>query len=241
MSEYLDGYYGATANRFWSPAEDLPRCRSQKVLSVLQNLNTRFGRALEFGYGSGWLLFRLARLCDEVVGWEYNDQVQAPFRDFLDRERVSNVSLYTSISKDFSQYVAEQRNTFDLVVSEAVIEHVVDLYGTLDLLNALLRPGGYFCIMLPNVAYIKIRIALLLGRFPRTGSDTPISAWRETGWDGNHLHVFTKDSMSTLLEQCGFEMLRFHGWGARVPLLDVLRDWRPSFFSGALIALCKKR
>jgi SAM-dependent methyltransferase len=103
---------------------------------------------------------------------------------------------------------------FDVVVACAVVEHVVDLFTTMDEIARVCKPGGCTVITVPNLAYIKHTVGLLFGQIPLTGSPTrDIAYWREHGWDGGHFHYFTKRALYDLLVHVGFQPEAWTGDG----------------------------
>lgn len=123
--------------------------------------------------------------------------------------------------------------TFDAVCCIAVIEHVVDPYAAVTELGRVLAPNGLLVAEVPNLAYVKRRIALALGRLPETSDDgfTP-----EFGWDGGHLHAFTVDSFSGLLRWAGFRVERVSGAG----IFARARRIRPSLLCGDVMVAARK-
>jgi hypothetical protein len=76
------------------------------------------------------------------------------------------------------------------------------------------KPGGCVVISVPNLAYVMHVGRLLLGRQPLTGiADRDIAVWRELGWDGGHLHYFTKSALHDLLVQAGLTPEQWTGDG----------------------------
>src|SRR5690348_11557432 len=70
---------------------------------------------------------------------------------------------------------------FDAVLAMMVVEHLYDPFHAFGEIARVLRPGGVAFINLPNVASIRCRVDLLLGRLPYTS----IPDWFETReWDG---------------------------------------------------------
>lgn len=94
--------------------------------------------------------------------------------------------------------------SMDAIAAISVLEHVFDVYAFVRECNRILRPDGVLVIEVPNIAYFKHRIRLLLGRLPITSSP---HGWAEGfGWDGGHLHYFTKDAVTGLLAGEGFKV-----------------------------------
>lgn len=124
--------------------------------------------------------------------------------------------------------------SFDAVVSLACLEHVFDVYGLLSELRRIMKPGAVLVLQVPNIAYARHRLSLLLGRLPVTAS-SPELWWRDY-WDGTHLHYFTLASVKMLLAHVGLVYVGVTGSGRLRPL----RAWRPSLLTGDLIVIASK-
>jgi 2-polyprenyl-3-methyl-5-hydroxy-6-metoxy-1,4-benzoquinol methylase len=99
--------------------------------------------------------------------------------------------------------------TFDLVISSDVIEH---LYRPSDLLEAagsLLKPGGHILLGTPYHGYLKNLAMAVTGRM-----DSHFSALH----DGGHIKFFSVNTLSRLLAAHSFEDLSFTFYG-RAPWL----------------------
>ena len=82
--------------------------------------------------------------------------------------------------------------TYSAIVATDVIEHLVDPRGALAGLRSALEPGGVLFLAVPDAGSA---LARALGR--RWWSVLPM-----------HVQYFTRRSMRTLLERCGFEVVR---------------------------------
>lgn len=116
---------------------------------------------------------------------------------------------------------------FGAVSAIAVIEHVFDPYFVVGEINMVLKDGDIFVAQVPNIAYIKQRVKLLLGKLPVTSS--PYN-WKEIGWDGGHLHYFTMNKFCLLFESQGFHIDKKSGSG----FFAKFRNWYPSLLTGDL-------
>ena len=99
--------------------------------------------------------------------------------------------------------------TFDLVISSDVIEH---LYRPSDLLEAagsLLKPGGHVLVGTPYHGYLKNVALAVTGRM-----DSHFSALH----DGGHIKFFSVNTLSQLMTAHSFEDLSFTFYG-RAPWL----------------------
>jgi 2-polyprenyl-3-methyl-5-hydroxy-6-metoxy-1,4-benzoquinol methylase len=93
---------------------------------------------------------------------------------------------------------------FDCVLLLDLIEHLRDPEGFMvSLRHRMERPyprtGEPFLVVLstPNVAFIAVRLNLLMGRFP----------YAERGiLDITHTRLFTRSSLVTLLDDCGYQI-----------------------------------
>jgi SAM-dependent methyltransferase len=117
---------------------------------------------------------------------------------------------------------------FDGVAHLAVLEHVFDPYAVIREVHRVLRPGGEFVIAVPNVASLTNRLRILFGRIPVTSSDP--------GWDGGHLHYFSRHALDHFLAAEGFEVLERRTTGGRA----TLREWWISLLAGELIYRCRR-
>lgn len=117
---------------------------------------------------------------------------------------------------------------FDAVTMLAVLEHLFDPYAVIHEVHRVLRPGGVLAIDVPNVGSFTNRLRILCGRLPVTSGDP--------GWDGGHLHYFTKHAFDQFLRGAGFEILDRRTTGGRARL----REWWMSLLAGELVYLCRR-
>lgn len=117
---------------------------------------------------------------------------------------------------------------FDGVTMLAVLEHIFDPYAVIKEVHRVMRPGGELVIDVPNVASFTNRLRILFGRLPVTSTDP--------GWDGGHLHYFTKHALDRFLQDNGFVIIKRKTSGGR----PKLREWWISLLGGELIYLCQR-
>jgi SAM-dependent methyltransferase len=86
---------------------------------------------------------------------------------------------------------------FDAVLASHLIEHVNDPALLAREVSRVLVPGGLFFVTTPNVAGFQAR---LFG-----------GKWRSAIFD--HLYLFSRKTLSVLLEQSGFEIEKVITWG----------------------------
>ncbi len=240
INDRLKNYYESDAGRFWDPRGGM----TGRDLDIYPLFNGLSGRLLEYGCGSGSLLLGLAKEArfTSCVGVDISENALAivgtAWKDICG-DREEKLTL-TSPESDLLPHIPD--GSIDALVCVATIEHVVDPYVVLDELYRIGKSDATLICSVPNYAYLKHRMQLLLGIQPRTGTDEPVEKWREEGWDGMHLHTFTKSSFATLLKDCGWLPGRWMGCGTRFNSIGLgyFRRRFPSLMSGELIAVCKK-
>ncbi|MBC7265050.1 MAG: class I SAM-dependent methyltransferase [Chloroflexi bacterium] len=120
-------------------------------------------------------------------------------------------------------------SSFDGVAMLAVLEHVFDPYAVIGEIHRVLRPDGELVVGVPNAASLTNRLRVLSGHLPVTSTDA--------GWDGGHLHYFTKHALDCFLQSAGFDIVTRRttgGWPR-------LREWWISLLAGELLYLCQRR
>jgi ubiquinone/menaquinone biosynthesis C-methylase UbiE len=147
-------------------------------------------RALDLGAGIGDFTAALAEMGASVVGVEV---AQAAVR----RAQARHPGL------DFRLVPLEgplpfEDNAFDLVWASEVIEHVADTARWLSEVRRVLAPGGRLLVTTPS--HGRLRVAV--GGVERFSE--PL---------GDHLHLYTKRSLATVLAEFGFASVRIRSVG----------------------------
>ena len=99
---------------------------------------------------------------------------------------------------------------FDAVISVEVIEHLYDPKKFLYNCNKVLPVNGLLLITTPYWGYLK---NILLSVFNKMDGLFTVH------WDGGHIKHFSHKSLSTMVENYGFEEIYFKGAGRKIPFL----------------------
>jgi SAM-dependent methyltransferase len=229
-------YYDQNAYRHSAGLED-PAVRGKPSQGLLANLSDDdvaldfiapvgpFPRFLDVGCGDLEFLLRIKEIAPERYGldiseyssWKHHPEIRTQLFD-LDRGGIPFEDGF-----------------FDGVSMLMVLEHVFDPFHAVREVSRVLKSGGHFVVNVPNIAYVKHRLKLLMGGLPCTSSP---DSYAQGAWDGYHLHNFTLDSLEWLVREHGkFDVIRRGGSGKASRLRSVL----PSLLTGDLTLLCRKR
>lgn len=98
---------------------------------------------------------------------------------------------------------------FDAVISTEVIDHLFLPAALPRFARAVLKPGGHLIVTTPYHGYLKNLLICLIGKWD--SHHTPL-------WDGGHIKFWSRRTLTALLEESGFVVVRFMGAG-RLPWL----------------------
>jgi 2-polyprenyl-3-methyl-5-hydroxy-6-metoxy-1,4-benzoquinol methylase len=114
--------------------------RAIAILRGLQMLDMRSPKILDLGCGTGWLSAILGRF-GPTTGVELSPVAVAKAQALYPDVRFLAADLTNLQLPD---------ETFDVVVSQEVVEHLENQSGHMDLVARLLRPGGVLILTTPN-------------------------------------------------------------------------------------------
>lgn len=205
LSERYDEFYKSSLTR--ERLTDVvpgawPRGRVEAILAHAGAGAT----VLDVGCGGGHLLYQLRHRYAHLVGLEYSAHR-------LQQARLNLEGLHFTALQGSAEHIAGLADAcVDCVVSADTIEHVPDVYLAASEMHRVLRPGGRLVINTPNIAFVKKRALLLLGRFPSTSQGNE-GLGSDVLFDGGHLHYFSFRSLALLLRKAGFVLERRVGFG----------------------------
>lgn len=174
------------------PGEDIGRwCREH-----LARVGGGPHRILDVGLGSGRDLKAIREVCRdyalELHGLENRE-------DWV-REHESSGIATSSVDIE-RQALPYPDESFEIVLSNQVIEHTKELFWIFAEIARVLRPGGLAIIGCPNLGSWHNRVALLFGRQPPSMKVL-----------SSHVRGITKSGLRELVESGGyFEMVGYHG------------------------------
>ena len=170
------------------------------IIKLSAELNAR--RVVDIGCGNGALCRELATRGYEVVGCEPS----AKGVHFA-RSSAPELVFHRIGVDDDPTSVGDE--SFDVAIATEVIEHLVRPRQLLRFAKQLLRAGGYLIISTPYHGYLKNLVLALTNKW-----DAHLSPF----WDGGHIKFWSRKTLSQLLSEAGFRVVRFIG-ASRLPFL----------------------
>jgi len=154
----------------------------------------------DLGCGNGHIAGRLASLGYEVTGIDASRSGISIAQRTYPQVKFVEALIHRDITG---------LQTFDLVISSDVIEHLYRPSDLLEAANALMKPGAHLLLGTPYHGYLKNLALAVTGRM-----DSHFSALH----DGGHIKFFSVKTLSQLLTTHSFEDLSFTYYG-RAPWL----------------------
>lgn len=167
-------------------------------------------RILDVGCGNGFLCGKFLKRGCKVVGIDLSEQGIAMARTTHPSARFELLDADARILERLGE------DPFDLVVSTEVVEHVYQPSDWAKGCYEALRRGGIFICTTPYHGYFKNLAISLLGKWDVHAN--PL-------WDGGHIKLWSKRTLSRLLKDTGFEKLEFRGAG-RIPGFWMTMIWK---------------
>ena len=152
--------------------------RYNELLDTFEQFRQK-NRILDVGCGEGFFLEQAKRRGWDVHGTEYAPQ-------YIEACLHKGINMQTGVL-NLNNYPAE---SFDVIVSIEVIEHLLDPLKELENFNALLRPGGQAFITTPNFNSIS---RIILGK-----------NWSVISYP-DHVNYFTAGTLSKAMKKAGFK------------------------------------
>lgn len=171
-------------------------------------------RVLDLGCGNGAFAEELDSRGFDVRGIDMEESGVRIARELRPGISFEVASAYDDLRGRFGE-------GFDAIVALEVVEHLYDPRSFAARAFEALEPGGILVLSTPYHGYLKNLALAASGKLD--GHFTAL-------WDGGHIKFWSRRTLSTLLEEAGFEVEHFEGAG-RLPWLwmsMVLVARRPS-------------
>jgi len=202
-----------------SPSYGISHTRRKKILELLKDVKGK--RILDIGCSTGYLGKVLKEQENFVVGVDISEQASKQAQTVLDRAYCFDVE---------KQWPLELENEkFDIIVALEIIEHLFDPALFLKKIREFLEKDGTLIITVPNFLSWVNRIKFVFGKFRYTDQGI---------FDFGHIRFFTRKTLRILLNDSGFEIVKWNNIVFPGKLSLVLRLW-PSLFSTQFIVKAK--
>ena len=172
-------------------------------------------RVLDVGCGNGHMAGHFVERGCRVVGLDLGEAGIRIAREMYPQARFEVLAADERVLENLGEA------PFDLVISTEVVEHLYDPRAYAKGCYAGCRPGGRFVCSTPYHGYLKNLAISLAGKWDQHAD--PL-------WDGGHIKLWSRKTLSTLLRETGFKDIQFGGAG-RLPFLwmsMVLAGTRPN-------------
>jgi 2-polyprenyl-3-methyl-5-hydroxy-6-metoxy-1,4-benzoquinol methylase len=170
------------------------------IIKLCAELRAR--RVVDIGCGNGALCHELARRGYEVVGCEPS------VNELRFAQDAAPELVFHELGVD-DDPAPVGNESFDVAIATEVIEHLVRPRNLLRFAKQLLRPAGHLIINTPYHGYLKNLVLALTNKW-----DAHLNPF----WDGGHIKFWSRKTISQLLNENGFRVVRFIGAG-RLPFM----------------------
>lgn len=178
----------------------LPAHTHSYLLNPIVSLIKEKSAVLDLGCGNGWLTNELLNRGYNSFGTDASPQ---------GIELGNDVNPQRFFLQDLSSDglpIELQNETFKTIVSTEVIEHLYDPRSFVTFAKRILlsNGGGEIILSTPYHGYFKNLIIALSGKW---------DSHADPLWDGGHIKLWSKKTLSKLLEEQGFKVTHFVGCG----------------------------
>lgn len=195
----IDGYKYNSAELNHSHGYLLP-----VVLRSLRQIekNVEKKHIFDLGCGNGSVASELTRLGWKVTGVD-------PSVEGIDKANKAYPDIDLTVGSAYDD-LEKIHGKFSVLLSLEVIEHLYAPREYIRCISNLLEPGGSGIISTPYHGYLKNLALALTGNMDRHYTAL---------WDHGHIKFWSQKTLSHLLEEAGFEKIKFFHAG-RIPYLS---------------------
>ncbi|RCK34076.1 3-demethylubiquinone-9 3-methyltransferase [Thalassospira xiamenensis] len=206
---YIDGYAWKDASN--EAAHDYIMPTVIKILSNYASGKNKRLRIFDLGCGNGAAAKQLSEIGYDICGVDPSKEGIS-----IANQNLSHLKLFQGSAYDD---LASQYGTFDAVISLEVVEHVYAPRLYAKTLHSLVNEKGCAIISTPYHGYWKNLAIAIIG-----GYDKHFTAL----WDHGHIKFWSINTLRKLLQEAGFENIKFIRVG-RIPIL-----------AKSMIVICQK-
>lgn len=201
---YNERYVGEYCSDHVGLDVELVRCLVREVTGPVQTI-------LDYGCGSGGLIHLLEDVFPgaHITGVDISEKAVEKARE--------GFPLHRFLAFDGQKVTCLTDNSFDLIFSSHVLEHVKNVDDSASDISRLLKPGGYFCVTFPcgNEGSLEKRITdLIKGGVELSCTGERRFIWEEPG----HLRRMTSGEVIQLFSAKGVSIEKEYYsnqfWGA---------------------------
>ncbi len=204
--------------KYWEELKLIPGAHLQWKAKILSRLNLRGKNLLDIGCGNGEMAAVLLDRFD-VQGVDISEHA------LMQASRIGVRTSQYDANRDVLPFSDE---TFDNVICLDVLEHVIDPESLMQEINRVLVEGGNLVVCVPNILNIFNRISFMMGEF----TDVMDVAHKNGELFSEHIRLFSKQKLETLLKQEGYVLLERHYYFPKHFTED---RWRSLQFLGNLV------
>ena len=172
--------------------------RDERSYNLISNITFNEGLIVDHGTGRGLLAGALKKLKSNlcIIGHDISPKacINALNSGFVDFAICSENNLPLA------------DNSVDGSIMGDLIEHLLEPESFLREVYRILKPGGILSLSTPNVSFIRNRITMLKGEFPRTECDYSYEIWK-----AQHIRFFNFYTIKIILRKCGFKNIKVKG------------------------------
>lgn len=204
---YSEQYWGKSP-----PRADLEEREKKSLSLLLKKTASRRQTFLDLGCGDGCFLFSTALLDPklELFGIDASETQLKKAQKRLPQGRFSH--------GNFESQLPYESNSFDLIFSGEILEHIVDTDHFISEAHRVLAPGGMLCITTPNLLAWYNRVFIACGMSPLfveySTKDASVGYGilraRKEKTPVGHLRIFHPRAVVDLLSKCGFRICSVH-------------------------------
>jgi SAM-dependent methyltransferase len=220
----------------------------QSFKLLLPNLQDH-SAVLDVGCGEGFFLQQLSLLRPKLQLHGIDNS------EYQIEQAKKNVPSAILKICDLEQEINYENNSFDVIVAEEIIEHLVNPDKFLSEINRTLKKDGFLLLSTPNFCAWFNRLLFILGVQPLFYESSTESKLIGSGWlkklkNGStpvgHIRLFTQAALKDLLSANGFSVVSTagaifdSGFPKSLLLLDYLFTFYPRL-SANLVILARKK